>query len=81
MSETKYTEAVLTTFTRLGRSLSLRCLVFSFLSDIALCSSCGLATAIGHINVYPAAVLALHRLTACASSPSDCFHPAFLRIT
>ena len=26
--------------------------------DIALCSSCGLATAIGHINVYQAAVLA-----------------------
>lgn len=51
------TEAVLTTFTRLGRFLSLRCLVILDF-DIALCSSCGLATAIGHINVYQAAVLA-----------------------
>ena len=50
LSET-FTEAVLTVFARLGRSLSLQCISYDLLSDIALCSPCGLATANGHINV------------------------------
>ena len=61
------TEAVLTTLPRLAASLPLRCLVILDFNT-ALCSPCGLATAIGHISVITL-LSWLHNAILVASRP------------
>ena len=72
------TEAVLTTFTRLGRFLSLRCLVILDFNT-ALCSPCGLATAIGHISVITL-LSRLHNAILVASRPIRLLPRYFLHL-